>query len=213
MERNDGSFATSFDDASGCAVLVNELNSAGAASVGKATIDKQTKENLPGLQRQNWIKDATCDGTAEAGGVSCFCQYIKGEPTEGIPGAAPAGQDPDKNCCGGGGACGFAWCESTGGCERYADCPAADSTDTFTDPTEPAGPAEDNKVPIIDVPEPTMDMEPTDPATDTTEPMEPTDPDTLAVKDGETLNINEDTTGLPSNINNEAGGTVVFGGN
>lgn len=98
MERNDGSFATSFDDASGCAVLVNELNSAGAASVGKATIDKQTKENLPGLQRQNWIKDATCDGTAEAGGVSCFCQYIKGEPTEGIPGAAPAGQDPDKNC-------------------------------------------------------------------------------------------------------------------
>jgi hypothetical protein len=80
VNRNDGAFSTNFDDAPGCAVLSNELVEAGAQATGLSGPAQNTLSNgkvNPEIQKKNWIKDTTCDGSAETGGVNCYCQYIK----------------------------------------------------------------------------------------------------------------------------------------
>ena len=84
INRNAGAFEAAFDDAEGCAVVVNGLSEAGAASLGLGSNPAYGGPG-PNLQHQNYVKDATCEGSDEEGGVACFCQTIKGatvpEPT------------------------------------------------------------------------------------------------------------------------------------
>ena len=76
VNRNGGSFEASFDDAAGCAVLVNGFSETGASSLGLGS-DPPLGGPGPNIQHHNWIKDEACDGAAEEGGVICFCQYVK----------------------------------------------------------------------------------------------------------------------------------------
>ena len=84
VNRNDGAFSANFDDAPGCAVLSNELVEAGALATGLSGKAQNTLSNgkvNPEIQKKNWIKDTTCDGSAKVSadvtGVNCYCQYIK----------------------------------------------------------------------------------------------------------------------------------------